>query len=47
MQHCEMVFASGMEEEEEEEGYRGQGQCQDTVYWCCCHQFILGFGQII
>lgn len=44
MQHCEMVFASRMEEEE---GYHGQGQCQDTMYWCCWHQLILGFGQII
>lgn len=31
----------------EEEGYHGQGQCQDIMYWCCWHQFILGFGQII
>lgn len=44
MQCREMVFASGTEEEE---GYCGQGQCQDTTYWCCCYQFVLGFGQII
>lgn len=45
MQCREMVFASRMEEEEE--GFCGQGQCQDTMYCCCCHQFILGFRQII
>lgn len=36
MQCCEVVFVSGMEEKEVE-GCRGQGQCQDTMYWCSCH----------
>lgn len=45
MQHGELVFASRMEETED--GYRGQGWCQDSGCWCCCHQFILGFRQII
>lgn len=48
VQHCEMVFEGGMEEEEEEKGGPPRlGQCQETMSWCCCHQFILDFRQII